>query len=633
MDCAIPLISIGEDNSFVVNEEAIALLATIESKVCITAAAGLYRTGKSSLLNWLANRSKGFAVGPTINRCTRGIWIWGEPIMCTTASGEECACVILDTEGLGGVESNLKYDTRIFSLIVLLCSTLIYNSMGSIDENAISNLSLVTQLSENIKLTNNPVDESGGDDALNFYKVFPSFIWVIRDFTLDLEDEDGYEITPTQYLNSSLEQNPGYDKQTLERNRIRHMLTSFFPDRECVTLIRPISDEEALQQVDDLAYDDLREDFRDGMATLRHLIFENARLKTIDGKALSGAMFGGLVRSYVKAINEGGVPTISSAWEGVSEQECLDAKEKSIDLYKTIISTAVHQQPFPVESEELIAQHTKASTEAMQLFHQRAVGPSVRVIVQELESELQIILGNYEQENRKAGDVFCDNLITELYDSLIRHKLMSDDTGDVKPKRVCVYASDMQLFRQDWELLLRKYSAEARGPSKWRVLSESLKVKMIDCSTVIINFVTNDYEKQVAVLHQEVQDSATRLSTVDAEFHVLQDNADQLAARNKELETTVIDLGVKCKAQDTHFTSLSSEHSDLLAKYDEERDVRTRLEVKMEKSSERLAVLEGYETSCFELTHEKDALLIALKELEEEVAALKKRKKKKCVIS
>jgi hypothetical protein len=245
---------------------------------------------------------------------------------------------------------------------------------------------------------------------------------------------------------------------------------------------------------------------------------------------------------------------------------------------------------------------------------------------------VQIILGNYEQENRKA-DVFCDNLITELYDSLIRHKLMSDDTGDVKPKRECVYASDMQLFRQDWELLLRKYSAEARGPSKWRVLSESLKVKIIDCSTVIINFVTNDYEKQVAVLHQEVQDSATRLSTVDAEFHVLQDNADQLAARNKELETTVIDLGVKCKAQDIHFTSLSSEHSDLLAKYDEERDVRTRLEVKMEKSSERLAALEGYETSCFELTHEKDALLIALQELEEEVAALKKRKKKKFVIS
>lgn len=633
-----------------VNEEAVAFLATIETKVCITAAAGLYRTGKSSLLNWLANRSKGFTVGPSINRCTRGIWIWGEPIMCKMASGEECACIILDTEGLGGVESNLKYDTRLFSLVILLCSTLIYNSLGSIDENAISNLSLVTQLSENIKLTNNSSggesDNADGDggDALNFHKVFPSFIWVIRDFTLDLEDEDGYEISPTQYLNSSLEPNPGYDKQTMERNRIRHMLTSFFPDRECVTLIRPISDEAALQQVDDIAYDDLRQQFRDGMTVLRNLIFQNARPKTIDGKMLSGAMFGGLVRSYVKAINEGGVPTISSAWEGVSQQECVEAKEKSLESYKSFLSDSMTQQPLPIDREALFEMHTKASTEAMLVFHHRAVGPSAKLIVHELEHEIAQILHNYEQENNKASDVFCDNLLTELYNTMIRVKLMADEAGDKGPdtdtntsqtqtQTQCVYSSDMQLFRQDWDALFQVYSEKARGPSKWKVLSTVLKVKMIDCSNIIINFVTNGYEKQVSVLHQEVQDSATRLSTVDAEFHVLQDSTFKTDTRNKELEATVIDLEVKCKAQETNLSHLSSQNSEVLIQYDEEKEVRTRLEEKMEKSRQRLQELETFETTCFELTREKDALTASVKELEEEIAELKKKKKSKCVIS
>ena len=642
MDCAIPLISIDEtDNSFVVNEEAIAFLATIETKVCITAAAGLYRTGKSSLLNWLANRSKGFTVGPTINRCTRGIWIWGEPIVCKMASGEECACIILDTEGLGGVESNLKYDTRLFSLVILLCSTLIYNSLGSIDENAISNLSLVTQLSENIKLSNKtPGIESNGDDSddtLNFHKVFPSFIWVIRDFTLELEDEDGYEITPTQYLNSSLEPNPGYDKQTMERNRIRHMLTSFFPDRECVTLIRPISDEEALQQVDNIAYEDLREEFRDGMSGLRDLIFQNARPKTIDGKMLSGGMFGGLVRSYVKAINEGGVPTISSAWEGVSQQECVEAKEKSLESYKYILTNAMSDQPLPIEREDLFTLHTKASAEALLLFHQRAVGPSAKLIVHELENEIETILHNYEQENNKSSDVFCDHLLTELYNAMIRVKLMPDtgevDTDASTTPLTCVYASDMQLFRQDWDALLQLYSEKARGPSKWKALSAVLKVKMIDCSNIIINFVTNDYEAQVSALHQEVQDSATQLSTVDAEFHVLQDNTLKTDARNKELEASVIDLEVKCKVQETNLTNLSSQNSEVLMQYDEEKEVRTRLEAKMEKSHLRQEELEKFETSCFELTRERNALTIAVKDLEDEVAALKKKKKSKCVIS
>jgi hypothetical protein len=43
--------------------------------------AGVYRTGKSFLLNtMLLNIKKGFAVGPTINPQTKGIWVWGKPL-------------------------------------------------------------------------------------------------------------------------------------------------------------------------------------------------------------------------------------------------------------------------------------------------------------------------------------------------------------------------------------------------------------------------------------------------------------------------------------------------------------------------------------------------------------------------
>lgn len=633
MDCAIPLITIDDsDHSFVVNDEAIALLSSIESKVCITAVAGLYRTGKSALLNWLANRSKGFNVGPTINRCTRGIWLWGEPIMCTTQSGEKCACIILDTEGLGGVESNLKYDTRIFSLVILLCSTLVYNSMGSINENAISNLSLVTQLSENIKLSNKP-DDSNTDDALEFHKVFPSFIWVIRDFTLELEDEDGYDITPTQYLNTALEQSPGYDKQTMERNRIRHMLTSFFPDRECVTLIRPINDEEKLQQVDDIPYDDLREEFREGMSELRSLIFDSARPKTIDGKMLTGAMFGGLVRAYVKAINDGGVPTISSAWEGVSQQECLDAKNAGLVSYRTFMDSTIVDTPFPIESEELLEKHSKSFAEAMQLYHQRAVGPSAKIIIQEFENEMQAALRKYDEENKSACELFCDNLFTDLFDSLIRIKLLAGGESSEQPeKQDCLYATDMQQFRQDWDALVNLYAQQSRGPSKWKILSEALKLKMIDCSNVIINFITSDYEGQISTMHQDVQDSTSKLSKLDAEFHVLKDNSDKTDVRNKVLEAQVIEMEVSLSSQNKKMTELSQQSSELLIKYDEERDLRARNEEKMEKSKKRVSELESFEGKCFELNHEKDALEMRVKELEEEVHALKQ-KKKKCVIS
>ena len=57
---------------FEINEEALDFLKQLNSPIGIISVAGMYRTGKSYLLNrMLLNRSGGFGVGPTINPCTK----------------------------------------------------------------------------------------------------------------------------------------------------------------------------------------------------------------------------------------------------------------------------------------------------------------------------------------------------------------------------------------------------------------------------------------------------------------------------------------------------------------------------------------------------------------------------------
>ena len=58
---------------------------------------------------------------------------------------------IVDTEGLGAVDEDQNHDTKIFLLAVLLSSLLVFNSVGTIDENALNNLSLVINLSKQIQ--------------------------------------------------------------------------------------------------------------------------------------------------------------------------------------------------------------------------------------------------------------------------------------------------------------------------------------------------------------------------------------------------------------------------------------------------------------------------------------------------
>jgi len=55
-----------------VNPDAINFLKTIESPLGVIAVAGMYRTGKSYLLNRvLLGRNNGFGVGNTVNACTK----------------------------------------------------------------------------------------------------------------------------------------------------------------------------------------------------------------------------------------------------------------------------------------------------------------------------------------------------------------------------------------------------------------------------------------------------------------------------------------------------------------------------------------------------------------------------------
>jgi hypothetical protein len=73
---------------------------------------------------------------------------------------------------------------------------------------------------------------------------FPSFLWILRDFALRLEDSEGYSITMKQYLENSLHEQKGISDAIEAKNRIRRLITQFFHDRDCHTLVRPIEDEQ-----------------------------------------------------------------------------------------------------------------------------------------------------------------------------------------------------------------------------------------------------------------------------------------------------------------------------------------------------------------------------------------------------
>ena len=80
---------------------------------------------------------------------------------------------------------------------------------------------------------------------------------MLRDFYHDLEGR-----TPKQYLEECLQESPGFSKEVMQKNKIRDAILRNFKERECFTIVRPVSDESKLAHVDSVEWDALKPEFK-----------------------------------------------------------------------------------------------------------------------------------------------------------------------------------------------------------------------------------------------------------------------------------------------------------------------------------------------------------------------------------
>ncbi|XP_060561561.1 guanylate-binding protein 5-like [Ruditapes philippinarum] len=112
-------------------------LSHINKKISVVGVCGIYRSGKSYLMNWIAGEKSGFNLGDTIQSETKGIWIWCKkhPIK------SDQVLVLLDTEGLGDPEKgDPDHDNKLFCLTLLMSSTLILNVKNVFDFDTLDKL-------------------------------------------------------------------------------------------------------------------------------------------------------------------------------------------------------------------------------------------------------------------------------------------------------------------------------------------------------------------------------------------------------------------------------------------------------------------------------------------------------------
>ena len=464
---------------FKISEEGKVFLSSLDSPIAIVGVAGMYRTGKSYLLNRvLLNRKGGFGVGPTVNPCTKGIWIWGSPIKGRTFDGKNCNVIILDTEGIGALDQDSDHDSRIFSLTVLIVSCFIYNSVGSIDEEALNNLSLVVNLTKHIQIKSKNNEEVGTEEYAPY---FPSFVWVVRDFALKLVDNEGETLTPKEYLEKALNTQKGFSDLAEEKNRIRRLLKEFFKDRDCCTLVRPISNEAHLNALEDVKDSEIRPEFIEQTNILRSKVLNSVKPKTLNSRLLNGEMLVALIESYVIAVNKGAVPNIENAWNYICKNECSRALEEAQELYNGKIKELLADN-FPNFNEDILQMHKEARKICFDFFKAKALGEESQRVYIKLK---EIILEKYNQlkfQNEVDAEKQCLDFLRANY-SRLNTKLKSGE-----------YKSFLEFEREI--RTLQQYFKEhgPKGPYRNEIMLNFCQGKLIDGADIFMKHLNSEIE-------------------------------------------------------------------------------------------------------------------------------------------
>jgi hypothetical protein len=384
---ALPFITV-VDGKFTVQPAALEALARMPGPLAVIAVAGKYRTGKSYLLNNVIlgasdhpsgdSSSGGFSVGPSIQPCTKGLWLYSEPIACTDEGGAPIQALVVDTEGIGATGgADETHDSRIFALAMLLASCFIYNSRGVIDEDALAGMSLVVNVSKSVAA-------AGGAGVST--EVMPAFLWVVRDFALQLVSESGAPLSEAAYLEEALRSRPGAAGSAADKNAIRDTIKQYFPRRDCVTLVRPTEREEDLQCLSDAV---LRPRFKEQVAALRQRVLGRAPLKRgCGGMLASGRVIGELAAAYADAINRGAAPLIRDTWALVSGAHCAEAAAAAAASFRAKLLVTPPTLP---GGPEVAAAARALARDALRDYDAAAVGERAQPVRAELQAQLDQI--------------------------------------------------------------------------------------------------------------------------------------------------------------------------------------------------------------------------------------------------
>ncbi len=607
---AIPFVTF-EDGKFIISDEARKLLSQKSNEnLGIISLVGKYRTGKSFLLNRvILNRKEnvGFNVGPTFKPCTKGIWIWSDPLILNNVhSSQPFPCYLIDTEGLGAYDEEINHDSKIFLIAVLISSLFVYNSFGAIDENQINDLSFVLNLSKTIKIKSVSIEDNEEELA----KYFPTLLWLLRDFSLKLEDKNGNVITEKQYLENALVELSGMSSTIEEKNRVRSLIRTYFPERDCFCMVRPIEEERDLQNLQNLPDNQFRKEFLEQSKIFRNKVMKKTKPKRFRNKLLSGSMLVELVQSILDSINSGSIPVIENSWKYIMKNECIKNSKELINKFIMEINKYKDENKNQPDFLKNVKKYVKklADTYIKDFLNNNLLDDeeSKKEFSEKLEKKINVELSRFNKEIDKITEEKFENDLTDLSNKFIESFKQNNYTNNYNK-----FFDDLDAFKEKANEITPDF------PSKNQILFDKILLIMRRFLDIEIKNIKAESEKEINLMKNEKNKYQDKINELNKNINTLNSkNSESVNKLNtdlnnekmkyKKLEEKLNSILKQNKEDKENFEKeLSMKKNDFDFKNNEFLNIKKKYEAELKSKEEQILIMKMNNDKIMSLNDQK----------------------------
>ena len=190
------------------------------------------------------------------------------------------------------------------------------------------------------------------ENAFDFKKYFPNFLWLLRDVHLLPTGDSGAEVTPTEYLVTKVLRRGKSFKES-NSDEVGRAILTFFPSVECRTIQSPSSDPEVVRGIA-RRQADLDPNFNKQIEQLVQYFFQHVRAKKGFGATnlVDGPILASMTDHYLRAVNDAdAIPCITDTWNAAVEQRCRYVLEKLVLEYSTELESCISKVGLPIEED------------------------------------------------------------------------------------------------------------------------------------------------------------------------------------------------------------------------------------------------------------------------------------------